>query len=230
MAANRLIDARIDALNPRTRGRALPAGALKPRDLVLLSAFGFVLFLASAFQLNDLCVRLFPIAVAVLILYPYTKRFTWFSHWIVGFADGMAPVGGWIAVSGEIEWGGVLLGLAVTAWVAGFDLIYACQDAAFDRREGLYSVPSRLGVRSALVLSSWMHVLTVVLLAAVGVLEGLGFPYWTGWLIACALLIYEHRLVTPDDLSKLDVAFFNMNGYIAIVIFIGTAGSVYFGT
>jgi 4-hydroxybenzoate polyprenyltransferase len=227
MAANRLVDERLDALNPRTQTRALPLRTLKRWEMILLAVGSLLLFMVSARALNDLCFRLFPVALIVLIVYPYTKRFTYFSHWIVGFADGMAPVGAWIGVTGSIELEGILLGLAVTFWVAGFDLIYACQDVEFDRREELYSVPAQFGISMALSLSASMHALTVLFLAIVGALENLGILYWVGCLLASGLLIHEHRLVKPDDLSRLDVAFFKMNGYIALVVFVATAASVY---
>lgn len=227
MAANRLIDWRLDALNPRTAGRALPRGLLSAAEMVGLCVVSFFVLALAAWQLNDLCLQLLPPAVVVLVGYPYTKRFTWLSHWVLGLADGLAPVGGWIAVTGQLAWQPLVLGLAVGIWIAGFDLIYACQDVDFDRAHGLYSVPARFGVAAALRLSSASHALTVALLALLGYAMGLGFPFWLGLAVAAALLIYEHRLVRPDDLSRLDVAFFNVNGYIAVIVFIGTFASLF---
>jgi len=222
MSLNRLIDAEIDARNPRTAGRPIPRGLLHPRAVIWMSLGALGLFLLSAWMLNDLCFRLAPLAIVVLVFYPYTKRFTWLSHWILGLADAMAPMGGWLAVSPAFTWEGILLSAAVAAWISGFDLIYACQDVDFDRSEGLYSIPAQFGVATALNLSIAMHMVTALFLAILGLVMALGWPYWLGWLVAVALLIYEHRLVSPDDLSRLDIAFFNVNGYIAIIVFLAT--------
>ena len=227
MSLNRVIDAETDARNPRTAGRPIPRGLLTRRSVWLLSLVSLVVLLVSAWLLNDLCLKLAPLAVGVLVVYPYTKHFTWLSHGVLGLADAIAPMGGWIAVTAGFAWEGVLLAAAVGIWIAGFDLIYACQDVDFDRREGLHSIPARFGIPAALNLSSLMHVLTALLLAALGLVMGLGWPFWAGWLAACALLAYEHRLVSPTDLSRLDMAFFNVNGYIAIVVFLGTFASLY---
>jgi 4-hydroxybenzoate polyprenyltransferase len=227
MSVNRVIDAAQDARNPRTAGRPIPTGKLSAVNVWLLSLVSLVILLVAAWQLNDLCLRLAPLAAAVLVIYPYTKRFTWLSHWVLGLADAIAPVGGWIAVTAAFAPETILLGAAVGVWITGFDLIYACQDVDFDRREGLYSIPAQFGVAASLNLSTLMHVLTALLLAAVGITMGLAWPFWAGWLAACALLTYEHRLVSPADLSRLDMAFFNVNGYIAIVVFAGTLASIY---
>lgn len=229
MSVNRVIDAEIDARNPRTSGRPIPQGLLSGRAVWLLALVSLGVLLISAWLLNDLCLRLAPLAVAVLVIYPYTKRFTWLSHAVLGLADGIAPAGGWIAVTPSFAWEPVLLATAVGLWVGGFDLIYACQDVDFDRHEGLYSIPARFGIPAALTLSAAAHALTVGLLAALGLLMGLTWPFWAGWLLACALLVYEHRLVSPTDLSRLNEAFFNVNGYIAIVVFVGTFTSLFVG-
>ena len=223
MAANRLIDAELDALNPRTANRALPRGLLSRRDMVMLGFAGLAVLVLAAWRLNPLCLQLTPVAVAVLIGYSYTKRFTWMSHAILGLADGMAPVGGWIAVTGTLDPPAILLGLAVLFWIAGFDLIYACQDVEVDRRDGLYSIPACFGIPFALRLARFCHVLTVLLLVAVGLLAGLGWPYGLGLMVVAALLVYEHSLVSPTDLSKVNLAFFTMNGYISIIAFLATA-------
>lgn len=227
MAANRIVDREIDARNPRTANRALPQGRLRVRDLALVGLGGLGIMLLAAWQLNVLCLALAPLAVAVLAVYPYTKRFTWLSHAILGLADGAAPLGGWMAVTGAIGLEGVLLALAVACWVGGFDLIYACLDVDFDRQAGLHSVPARFGVATALHLSTLAHLATLGLLAVVGRLMGLGVLYWLGLAVAAGLFVYEHAIVRPDDLSRVDVAFFNVNGYIAIVVFLATAGALY---
>lgn len=227
MATNRVIDRHLDAMNPRTSARALPTGRIAPRDMALLAAVGMAALVVAAAQLNDLCLKLLPIAAVVLVGYNYTKRFTWASHFVLGFADGMAPVGGWIAITGSLDMAAALLGFAVMFWIGGFDMIYACQDIAFDRRQGLYSIPAQFGVTAGLWASAASHVLTVALLAAVGLLLGLGIWYWVGLAITAGLLIYEHSLVRPDDLSRLDVAFFNMNGYIAVTMFVFALAAVY---
>ena len=227
MAANRLIDAHYDALNPRTAARALPRGLLSRAEMAGLALVGLAVMLFAAWMLNPLCLQLSPIAIAVLVGYSFTKRFTWMSHAVLGFADGMAPVGGWIAVTGSVDPPTILLGLAVLFWIGGFDVIYACQDVEFDRQVRLHSVPARFGITAALWVSAAAHVLTVALLAATGIMLELGLLYWVGLLLAAGLLVYEHLLVQPDDFSKLGVAFFNINSYVAIVIFVFTVGGLY---
>ena len=220
MAANRLIDRQIDARNPRTAGRHLPRGLLRPHDLGLAAALSAADFFVAAWQLGPLCLALAPIALVFLVGYSYTKRFTWLSHWILGFTDGAAAAGAWIAVRGTMEGPAWLLWLAVTVWIAGFDLLYACQDVEFDRREGLHSVPARFGIPAALQAARVCHVLTSLALAAVGWSLGLGVLYWIGWFVVSGLLVYEHSLVSATDLSKLDMAFFNVNGYISVITFV----------
>jgi 4-hydroxybenzoate polyprenyltransferase len=218
MAANRVIDRAIDAKNPRTAGRHLPRGLLAPGTLRGLATAGAALMFVSAWMLNPLCLALAPLALVFLVGYSYAKRFTWTSHWILGFTDGIAAAGGWIAVRGHFDAPALVLWLAVTVWIAGFDLIYACQDVDVDRAQGLHSIPARFGIGAALALARVNHVLTAVALGTVGLMEGLGLLYWTGWLVVVGLLVYEHSLVTPRDLSKVDVAFFNVNGYIAVIM------------
>ena len=227
MASNRVVDAHYDALNPRTAGRAIPKGLLSRIDMVVMSAVGLVAMFFAAWMLNPLCFQLAPLAVVVLVGYSWTKRFTWMSHAVLGLADGLAPAGGWIAVSASMDLPAILLTLAVALWIGGFDLIYACQDVDFDRRFQLHSVPARFGVATALWASAVTHALTVLVLALVGAILGLGILYWVGLLLATALLIYEHYLVRPDDLSKLSVAFFNLNGYVAVIVFVFTVGGLY---
>ena len=220
MAANRVIDRAIDARNPRTAGRHLPRGVLRPATLRWLAAGGAVLMFVSAWMLNPLCLALSPLALVFLVGYSYTKRFTWASHWILGFTDGIAAAGGWIAVRGHFDPPALVLWFAVTVWIAGFDLIYACQDVAVDRAQGLRSIPARFGIPTALALARANHVLTALALGAVGWMEGLGILYWVGWLGVVGLLVYEHSLVTARDLSRIDVAFFNVNGYIAVIMLV----------
>ncbi len=228
MAANRLIDRDVDARNPRTAGRHLPRGLLTPRALVLAAGVSAVVFLVAAWQLGPLCLALAPLALVFLIGYSYTKFFTWASHWILGVTDGAAAAGAWIAVRGTMELPAWLLWLAVTVWIAGFDLLYACQDTEFDRRERLHAVPARFGIAAALRLARLSHALTAAALAAVGWVLSLGAAYWLGWLVVVGLLAYEHSLVSADDLSRLDVAFFNVNGYISVITFVAAVAGLWF--
>jgi len=227
MAANRVIDRAIDARNPRTAGRHLPRGLLRAGVLRWLAMAGAALMLLSAWMLNPLCLALSPVALVFLVGYSYTKRFTVTSHWILGFTDGIAAAGGWIAVRGHFDPPAFVLWFAVTVWIAGFDLIYACQDVAVDRAQGLHSVPARFGVAPALALARVNHALTALALGAVGWLEGLGFLYWAGWLAVVGLFVYEHSLVTPRDLSKINVAFFNVNGYIAVIMLLAVVSGLW---
>jgi 4-hydroxybenzoate polyprenyltransferase len=221
MSVNRLADRWIDARNPRTRSRHLPAGLLSPGTMLAAAVAAGGLLVVSAWMLNPLCLWLCPLAVVFLVGYSYTKRFTWLSHWILGFTDGIAAAGGWIAVRERFEAPALLLWFALTVWIAGFDLIYACQDVDFDRAEGLHSVPARFGIPAALALARACHLFTVAAFVLLGWVLGLGWMYWVAVGVVAGLLIYEHSLVSPQDLSRLDVAFFNINGYIAIVLFVG---------
>jgi 4-hydroxybenzoate polyprenyltransferase len=220
MSVNRLADRFIDAANPRTARRHLPTGLLTPAQVAVAAVLSAALLLLSAGMLNRLCLLLSPLAVLFLVGYSYTKRFTWLSHWILGFTDGIAAAGGWIAVRAAFDPPVYVLWLALTVWIAGFDLIYACQDVAFDREHGLHSVPARFGVAAALTTARLCHLLTVGAFGLLGWLMGLGPLYWLGVLVVAGLLVYEHSLVSPADLSRLDVAFFNVNGYIAVILFL----------
>ncbi len=220
MAVNRLADRFIDAANPRTARRHLPAGLLTPAQVAGAAVAAGALLLLSAYMLNPLCLALAPLAVLFLVGYSYTKRFTWLSHWILGFTDGIAAAGGWIAVRGAFAPPVYVLWFALTVWIAGFDLIYACQDVEFDRRTGLHSVPARFGIPAALATARACHVLTIAAFALLGWMMGLGGLYWLGVAVVAGLLVYEHSLVSPGDLSRLDVAFFNVNGYIAVILFL----------
>ncbi|NLT41097.1 MAG: UbiA family prenyltransferase [Anaerolineae bacterium] len=227
MSANRLIDREIDARNRRTSGRPLVTGAVRSGEVWALMGVSLAIYLAAAASLNRLTLLLAPAALVFLIGYSYTKRFTWASHWVLGITDGAAAAGGWIAVTGRFEPGTWLLWAIVAVWIAGFDVIYACQDVEFDRREGLQSVPARFGVARALTVARVCHLLTALGLLALGLLEGMCWPYWMAWAGTSALLVHENRLVRPDDLSRLGVAFFNMNGYIAVLVLVGVLLSVY---
>ena len=220
MAFNRIVDQQIDAENPRTKMRALPAGQLTVSFAVLFTVASAALFLGAAWKLNPLCFTLSVPVLAILFFYSYTKRFTSYSHLVLGFCLGMAPLGTWIAVRGDVRLTPVLLCLIVMLWTAGFDIIYACQDVEFDRQRDLFSLPKRLGVRMALNVSSAMHVLTLLLLVALFVLEGLGWVTLGGIVLVAALLWYEHSLVRPDDLSKVNASFFTVNGCISLLLLV----------
>jgi 4-hydroxybenzoate polyprenyltransferase len=227
MATNRVVDRWIDARNPRTAGRHLPRGVLSVGQLRSVAVAGAVIMFVAAALLNALCLTLAPLALLFLVGYSYTKRFTWASHWILGFTDGIAAAGGWIAVRGAFELPALVLWLALTVWIAGFDLIYACQDVEIDRAQGLYSFPARFGIAAALGWARVNHALTAAALAWLGVLMGLGVLYWIGWLAVVALLVYEHSLVRPGDLSRLDMAFFNVNGYIAVIVLVAVVSGLW---
>lgn len=219
MGLNRIIDRNIDIANPRTANREIPAGKIRVMEAALFVVVSMALFVFSAYMLNPLCFKLSWIAIAVIALYSYTKRFTWFSHFVLGIAISGAPVGAWIAVTGGFDAGIVLLGFAVVFWLAGFDMLYALQDMEFDRSYGLYSIPQRFGVGRSLRISRISHLLTWILFMLTGVYFNLTAPFYIGIAIAGGLLVYEHMLVKPDDLSKLNKAFFDMNGYISLTIF-----------
>ena len=224
MSVNRLADRLVDASNPRTAQRHLATGLLAPWHMLLAAVLSGALLALSAWMLNPLCFRLAPFAVLFLIGYSYTKRFTWASHWILGFTDGIAAAGGWIAVRGRFEPPAFVLWFALTVWIAGFDLIYACQDVDFDRRARLHSFPARFGIAPALHAAKVCHVLTVIAFAALGWTMGLGWLYWAGVVLVSGLFVYEHSLVSPTDLSRLDVAFFNVNGYVALIFLAAVLG------
>jgi 4-hydroxybenzoate polyprenyltransferase len=219
MAFNRVADAAIDAANPRTRTRALPAGTLTPAFVNIFVLVSCVLFVLAASQLNRMALILSPIALAIVLLYSYTKRFTHWSHLVLGFALGIAPAAAWIAVRGSLDPRILVLTAAVTFWVGGFDVLYACQDYEFDRQSGLHSIPRYLGIGGALTVARVFHVLMLILLVALVAVFGLGKLAIAGVLAVAILLAYEHTLVSPRDLSKLNAAFFTMNGVISVVFF-----------
>ena len=219
MAINRLADQKFDAANPRTRERALPKGLILRGEVILFTLASFALFLFAAARLNPLCLKLAPFAMAVLIVYSYAKRFTFFSHVILGLALAMAPLGAWIAVTGEVAVAPVVLGLAVLFWVAGFDILYAMADIDFDRVAGLHSIPARFGAASGMAISRTCHALTLLLLVLLIFLSDLRSFYLAGVLLAAGLLIYEHLLLLRYGLKRLDAAFFTANGLLSIVLF-----------
>jgi 4-hydroxybenzoate polyprenyltransferase len=219
MALNRLIDARIDAANPRTAGRELPAGRLRPWQVVAFCVLSLAVFLLAVWQLDPLVRWLWPIPVAGFVVYPYLKRFTWLSHLWLGAVDGLTPVGAWVAITGELAWQAWVLGAAVALWIAGFDLFYSLFDLEIDRAQGLRSWATRFGARGVFAGARAFHAATVVLLAAAGLGLEAGVLYWLGVAAVGALLLYEHRLVRPDDLRRLDAAFFTVNGVISVVFF-----------
>jgi len=226
MGMNRIADRYLDAANPRTRDRALPQGRMSLAEAMAFVLGSFAVFLLAAWMLNPLCFALAPIAVVIVCGYSYTKRFTSFSHLVLGLSLGLAPIGAWIAVTGRVGFPAVILGVAVLFWVAGFDILYAFMDVEFDRRTGLFSIPARLGMARGLVVAGIFHSLTVCCLALLIPLARLGAIYGVGLLLAGALLWYEHLLVHRHGLVKLDTAFFNVNGLLSIGVFLATLGDV----
>jgi 4-hydroxybenzoate polyprenyltransferase len=222
MGLNRVIDKAIDKRNPRTAMRAIPAGLLKSKEVIIFIIISFILLFWAASQLNSLSIKLLPLAVFLLVIYSYTKRFTWACHIILGLTIGLAPLGGWVAVTGSVTWTSLILYLTVALWTAGFDVIYACQDVEFDRKEGLHSIPAKFGISRALGIARMLHALTAAGFALLLVLTDLSWWYFAGTVVAGVLLLYEHRLVKPNDLSKLNAAFFTMNGVLSAVVFIFT--------
>ena len=226
MGFNRLVDRDVDAANPRTAARDLPRGLISPGTVRVLIAISSAALVLAAWQLNPLCFALSPVALGIVFFYSYTKRFTWATQFFLGLALSVAPIGAWIAITGRPDAGILLLAGAVLAWVSGFDIIYACQDLAFDRAHGIYSIPQRFGVRRGLAIARVLHAVSFLLMAAVGVRFGLGTIYTAGLVVVAGLMVYEHSLVKPDDLSRLGVAFMNANAAISTVFFAFTLGDV----
>ena len=219
MALNRLIDARIDAANPRTAARELPSGALSALRVVAFCLVALALYLVAVWQLDPLVRWLSPVPVAAFVVYPYLKRFTWLCHLWLGAVDGLAPVGAWAAIKGSLPWQAWALGAAVAAWVAGFDLFYALFDVEVDRKQGLHSWATRFGESGSFVGARALHFATIALLVASGIGLDVGVLYWVGVACVATLLAYEHTLVRPGDLHRLDAAFFTMNGVISVAFF-----------
>jgi len=222
MGLNRIIDRKIDRDNPRTAGREIPAGKIRVSETALFVAIAMAVFVSAAYMLNPLCFRLSGVALFFLVLYSFTKRFTWASHFILGITISAAPVGAWIAVTGGFDPRILLLGFSVVFWLAGFDILYAFQDIEFDRRYGLYSIPAVFGIATSLWISRACHFSTWILLLFTGISFGMAFPFYIGVALSGLLLLYEHSLVRPGDLRKLNKAFFDMNGYISITVFLFT--------
>ncbi|GIO11689.1 4-hydroxybenzoate octaprenyltransferase [Cohnella xylanilytica] len=222
MGLNRVIDRAIDARNPRTEKRAIPAGLLKAGEVILFIIVSFVLLFWAAANLNSLALKLMPIAVFMTVIYSYTKRFTWLCHVVLGLTLGLAPLGGWVAVTGTISLPAVILYLSVALWTAGFDVIYSCQDIEIDRKEGLYSIPARFGIEKALRIAKGMHAVTVVGFVLLLATTDLSWWYLAGTVVSAGLLFYEHQLVKPSDMSKLQAAFFTMNWVVSTVVFVFT--------
>ncbi len=219
LCLNRLIDRRIDKANPRTAGWVMAKGDLPVNGVWILVFIFFILLFYAAARLNPLCVKLAPLAVVILWVYSYTKRFTWWCHLLLGMAVGIGPVGGWIAITGRFDWQPLLLWLAVACWIAGFDTMYACQDIEFDRAHKLYSIPARFGETGALIFSAVFHFLTVIFLIMAGTVLGLGIWYYAGIAFTAALLLYEHKIVTPGNLQRVNFASFKVNHYVGLIIF-----------
>ena len=229
MTMNRIADLRFDKENPRTKQRALATGALSISFAWAFTLGAVALFFAAAWQLNSLALKLAPLAIAILFFYSFTKRFTNWSHIFLGFALGISPAAAWIAITGSLDVRILILCAAVTFWVGGFDVLYACQDVDYDKQAGLYSVPKRFGIANALLIARIMHIAVVTLLSWLAYSFALPWPAWAGIAVVAALLAYEHSLVKPGDLSKLDAAFFAVNGYISLLflLFWGAAAAVW---
>jgi 4-hydroxybenzoate polyprenyltransferase len=226
MGFNRIADRQFDARNPRTAGRELPAGQVSLQAAWTLTLASAAAFVAVAALLGPLCLALSPVALALLFGYSYTKRFTFLCHLFLGLAIAAGPAGAWIAVRGDFGWPPALLMLAVSTWIGGFDILYAIADRDFDRTTGLHSIPARFGVTGALIISIALHVVTVAALLALAAAAHLGAPYLAGVAVTVALLAYEHAIVRPGDLSRLNVAFFTLNGYVSIALFVATLADV----
>lgn len=219
-ALNRIIDRNIDAKNPRTAARDLPSGRIKLSEAVILTVFCFGLLALASYMLNPLCLKLLPVALLLLIAYSYTKRFTWACHIILGIACAGAPVGAWIAVTGEIGLFALVLGAANALWVAGFDIIYGTQDVDFDRAEGLFSIPAFFGIKNALIISSIFHIIAITMLLYIYFAAPMGWIYLIGLLVIAILLFMEHYLVTPKDLNQVKLASYHLNEIVSVILLI----------
>jgi len=229
MGFNRIADRHIDARNPRTAGRELPTGKVSLSSAALLTAASALVFVGAAAWLGPLCLALSPVALALVLGYSYTKRFTWLCHLFLGLAIAAGPGGAWIAVRGDVAAPALWLMLAVATWIGGFDILYALADRDFDRSAGLHSIPARFGVRGALWASALLHVITVAAMVMLARAGGLGIIYLVGVALIAAILVWEHAIVRPGDLSRLDMAFFNLNGYVSVAFFLATLADVITG-
>ncbi|PUA38549.1 4-hydroxybenzoate octaprenyltransferase [Paenibacillus elgii] len=222
MGLNRVIDKVFDAKNPRTAMRAIPAGLISSKEAIIFIIISFICLFWAAYHLSPLAMKLLPVAVFFLVFYSYTKRFTWTCHLILGMTVALAPLGGWIAVTGEFSLAALVFYVAIVFWLAGFDTIYATQDVEFDREEGLHSIPARFGIPKALLIARWFHIVTAAGLISLFFLTDLSWVYLAGVLVSYALLMYEHLIVKPTDLTKLNTAFFTMNSTLSISLFVFT--------
>jgi 4-hydroxybenzoate polyprenyltransferase len=219
MAFNRVLDREMDALNPRTANRHLPRGVLQPWELTALGSVGLALFFLAAFQLNPVAMALSPVAATFVVGYSLCKRFTWLTHFVLGLTLAIAPAGGWIGVTGSLSWPALLLIFTVASFASGFDIFNTCQDVEFDRAHGVHSLPARFGVPAAFCVSRLLHMVTSMGLLALGVAMDLPWPYYLGWALATGLLIYEHRVLSPGDLSRLSSVFLRINALISVTVF-----------
>src|SRR5579864_1258684 len=229
MTMNRIADLRYDKLNPRTQNRALATGQLSLGFAWMFTLISAAVLVVAAWQLNRLALELSPVALAVLFFYSYTKRFTTWSHLVLGFCLGMSPAAAWIAVRGSLDWRMLILCAAVTLWVGGFDVLYACQDVDFDRRVELFSIPKRFGVARSLIIARAMHVTMIGLLAWLAASFALPWPAWVGIAVVATMLVWEHSMVSANDLSRLNAAFFTINGYISVLFFLFWGAAVWVG-
>ncbi|WP_339186727.1 UbiA-like polyprenyltransferase [Paenibacillus sp. FSL R5-0490] len=216
---NRIIDQAIDSKNPRTAMRAIPAGLLKNWEVVIFVIISFILLFWASSNLNVLSMQLLPIAVFMLVLYSYTKRFTWLCHIVLGMTIGLAPLGGWVAVTGTMDWTAIVLYVTIVFWTAGFDIIYACQDLEFDQGEGLHSIPSRFGLVKSLQIAKFFHVITAIGFLALLLMTDLSWWYGAGMLVTYGILFYQHYIVSPNDMSRVQTAFFTMNSLLSLIVF-----------
>ncbi|MGG3282423.1 UbiA-like polyprenyltransferase [Paenibacillus solani] len=219
---NRLADRHIDAKNPRTAKRAIPAGLLKPLEVILFIILSFAVFFWATYMLDPFAFRLLPIAIFLLIIYSFTKRFTWLCHLVLGLTTALAPLGGWVAVTGQIDWKAIVFYIALSFWTAGFDIVYACQDEKFDADEKLYSIPSRFGLHKSLWFARGFHVVTAIGFIILFFVTPVGWWYLAGMVIACGILFYQHYILSPNDMSRLQTAFFTMNSTLSIILFVFT--------
>lgn len=226
-ALNRLVDQKYDALNPRTMTRHMPSGKVKPFEVLLITGICYVIFVFGAYQINTLCFILSPIALILFTLYSFTKRFTWLCHVVLGITCAGAPVGAWLAVTASFGWVPLILGAVVTLWVAGFDIVYGTQDIEFDKKTGLFSIPSRFGLKGALMIARTFHIVMLVLLVTVGVLANLGFFYYVGVFISAILMFVEHGIIDPGHRLKMNYAAYHINQMISLILLAFTSLDIF---
>ena len=228
LALNNLIDLKYDKIHPRFTKRPMVTGTIKPFEVIILIIISLSVFLFAASNLAPICLTLWPFALIPLVLYPYMKRISFLCHFVLGLALSIAPIGAWAAITNEISWEILFLGLAVAVWIAGFDIIYGCQDTAFDRENNLHSVPADFGIKKALIISKLLHVISIMSFVIAGYMLTLNFIYFIGVFAASMVLIYQHKIISEDDLSKVTQRYFMRNGLVSIFLFISTVISLYF--